>query len=396
MAHLGQRWSIAAAIGLSFCLAGFGCASMHDSGVFLPPERSVMPEYPARAAQHQVLSVVWRVPLMSADGAPVDHHHYGQPAVSRDGERIYVGSYDGAFYCIQAASGKVLWRKLVAGPFDSQPLVTGGVVYVGSGGGDLYAWRETDGQLLWSYRSGSAIDSEPVLAGDSLLFATDANTVTCLHAMTGEWRWTYRRDVPTGRFQVKGVARPLVTDDVVYAGFSDGTLAKLALADGALLAVRKLAERSDRFTDVDTQPLMVGKDLLLVGPFSRGVVALEPRELHERWNHAAKGISSMVKRGQTVFYTTADSKVEALRVDSGQPVWRFDATKGALSEPVLAGNWLLVSSSEHSLLVIDSSDGHLLQVFNPGKGSGAAPAVAGKRVYWVSNGQTLYCMSLAG
>lgn len=369
---------------------------MHESGVFLPPERNVMPEYPARAAQHQVLSVVWRVPLMTADAEPVEHHHHGQPAVSQDGERLYVGSYDGTFYCIQAASGKVLWRKLVSGPFDSQPLVADGVVYAGSGGGELYAWRETDGQLLWSYKAGSAIDSEPVLTGDHLLFATDSNSIICLHAMTGEWRWSYRRDVPAGRFQVKGVARPLLVDDVVYAGFSDGTLAKLALADGALLAVRKLAERGDRFTDVDTQPLLVDGDLLLVGPFSRGVVALEPRELRERWNHKAKGISSMAKRGRTVFYTTADSKVEALRVDSGRPVWRFDALEGALSRPVLAGNWLLVSSSEHSLLVIDSSDGHLLQVFNPGKGSGAAPAVAGKRVYWVSNGQTLYCMALAG
>ena len=373
-----------------------GCAAMRDRGILVPPERNVMPEYPARAAQHQVLSVVWRVPLMTADAEPVDHHHHGQPAVSKDGERIYVGSHDGAFFCIEAASGKVLWRKLVAGPFDSQALVADGVVYAGSGGGVLYAWRETDGELLWSYKADAALDSKPVLAGDQLLVATDANSVICLHAMTGEWRWNYRREVPTGRFQIKGVARPLVEGEQVFTGFSDGTLVKLSLADGAVLAVRKLAQSGDRFTDVDTQPLKLDGDLLLVGPFSRGVVALESEDLSERWSHKARGVSSMVRRGRMVYYTTADSKIEALQTDSGRPLWRFDAGKGALSQPVLAGDWLLVSSSEHSLLVIDRNDGHLLQVFNPGKGSGAAPAVGGKRVFWVSNGQTLYCMSLAG
>jgi hypothetical protein len=47
------------------------------------------------------------------------------------------------------------------------------------------------------------------------------------------------------------------------------------------------------------------------------------------------------------------------------------------------------------LLVLDRSDGHLLQVFNPGKGSVAPPAVGGGRIYWISNGQVLYCMDLA-
>jgi len=224
--------------------------------------------------------------------------------------------------------------------------------------------------------------------------ASDANTLTCLDAMTGEWRWNYRREVPSGRFQVKGVATPLVVDQAVYAGFSDGYLAKLSLEDGAVLAVRKLSDKGDRFTDVDTDPLLAGDDLLLVGPFSRGVVALDPAGLKERWTHKARGVSTMVQRDDLIYYSTADSKIEALRIDTVKPVWRFDAKKGALSKPVLAGDWLLVSSSEHSLLVLDRRDGKLLQIFNPGKGSGAAPTISGNRVYWISNGQTLYCMGI--
>jgi hypothetical protein len=44
--------------------------------------------------------------------------------------------------------------------------------------------------------------------------------------------------------------------------------------------------------------------------------------------------------------------------------------------------------------VLEQSTGRLLQVFNPGKGSFSRPSVQGTRAYWVSNGQTLYAMSV--
>jgi outer membrane protein assembly factor BamB len=391
-----KQTTLAGVLGSAVLLAVglLGCSSMQNSGILVPPERNVMPEYPAQSVQHRVLTVLWRTALMEPDAEPVERHFHGRSSVGGNGARIYVGSFDGTFYCFDAQTGKQIWRKLAEGPFDAQPLVKDGVVYASSGGGVLYAWRETDGEQLWTYRVAGALDSQPVISGDSLLLATDTNLLTCIDAMTGKWRWNYRREVPTGRFQVKGLSRPAVVGQDVFMGFSDGTLARLALADGSVKSVKRMANPADRFTDIDTEPLLVDDDLLLVGPFSRGVVALNLPDLTERWTHEAVGVSNLVLAGGMVYYTTADSKVEALRLKGLQPVWRFKVGKGALSQPVVAGNYLLVSSGEHSLLVIDRTDGKLLQVFNPGKGSGSAPTVAGDRVYWISNGQTLYCMAL--
>ena len=106
-------------------------------------------------------------------------------------------------------------------------------------------------------------------------------------------------------------------------------------------------------------------------------------------------MSSLAKnKSGVVFYSTSDSKIEAFDTNSKRLIWRFDARKGSLSKPVLVKNWIMVSSGEHSLLVLDSKTGQLLQVFNPGKGSNSAPTIHGNRVFWVSNGQTLYGMSL--
>ncbi len=359
------------------------------------PVRSEIPEYPARAVQHSVLSVLWRVPLISSDSEPVEKDQFSSPAVSSDGTRVFVGSYSGAFGAHDTGTGKVLWRNLVEGPFDSTPYVADGIVYAGSGAGKLFAWRVTDGELLWSYTASSAIDATPVLASDKIIIATDSNELTCLDALTGKWIWTYKRDVPSGRFQIKGVSRPLVTNNHVFAGFSDGSVVKLSLDDGSVLSLKILAKSSDGFSDVDSDPLVLEDGLILIGSYSEGLLAMSTSDLGVKWSHKTKCVSSFAKNEKgVVFYSTSNSKIEAFDTRSKRLIWRFDARKGALSKPVLVRNWLMVSSSENSLLVLDSNTGNLLQVFNPGKGSNAAPTVIGNRAFWVSNGQTLYGMAL--
>ncbi len=370
-------------------------SSLHKRDLFLQPEAETLPENAGRLKQHEVLSVRWRVKLMEVDARPVEQHHHGAPAVSQDGLRVFVGSYDGAFYAIDSNTGKVLWRKLTKAKFAGSSLAADGLVFAGATSGEMFAFRESDGQIMWTHRSQAAVEGMPVLAGDRLLFMTNTNQVICLDAQTGEWRWSYKRDVPTGRFQVQGVCDPLVHDDQVYVGFSDGFAARLNLQDGSVQAVRRLSKSGARFSDVDGSPLMVD-DTVVMTEFSSGVLALDPQSLEERWSHQVEGASRLVRNGGLLFYSSSLSNVEALRVKDAELQWRFKAGKGSLSHPVLAGDWLLVSSGEHSLLVLDQATGKLLQIFNPGKGSGSPPAVVGQKVFWLSNGQILYGMRLAG
>jgi outer membrane protein assembly factor BamB len=228
---------------------------------------------------------------------------------------------------------------------------------------------------------------------DRVLVMTDTNTLLCLEAQTGKWIWNYRRDVPSGRFQVKGVSRPIVLDGKVYAGFSDGFLAMLSLKDGGVLGLKKLASKDAKFTDADTDPLVVDKNLV-VGSFSSGVIALDLDGLKEKWRYKAPGPSSVALAKGILYFTTANSRVVALDAKNARPLWVFKAKKGELSRPVVAGNWLLISSREYSLLVLDRATGMLVQLFNPGKGSNSAPAIHRDRLFWVSNGEILYSMGI--
>jgi outer membrane protein assembly factor BamB len=361
--------------------------------VFVPPEKNVLPDYQSSTAKHRVLQVVWRKGLVDPDNISLDQHHHGTPATSQDGRLVYAGGVDGSFHCFDTKKGKLVWRKFTEGPVESEPTVKDGTVYVGSGDGNLYAFRASDGELLWTYRTAASLPGRPVVTGDNLLIMTHLNNLICLDANTGKWRWGYRRDVPVGRFQVKGVANPTVSGDSVYAGFSDGALVALSLKDGSPREVKHLAGTKDRFLDVDTDPLLIDKTLYAAS-FKSGVLALDPKDLKERWRYEVEGPSSLAHQDGFLYFTTANSTVVALDAEKGKPVWTFSARKGGLSRPVVVGRWLLISSEEYSLMALDRHSGTLVQLFNPGKGASAAPAVAGSRIFWVSNGETLYSMEL--
>jgi parallel beta-helix repeat protein len=56
------------------------------------------------------------------------------------GGLVYVGSYDKKVYCLDAATGALVWSYTTGGRVESSPAVVNGVVYVGSDDGRIYAF----------------------------------------------------------------------------------------------------------------------------------------------------------------------------------------------------------------------------------------------------------------
>jgi outer membrane protein assembly factor BamB len=52
---------------------------------------------------------------------------------------VYVGSYDGKIYAVNATTGKQLWNVSTGYKIGSSPALADGVLYVGSYDGKLYA-----------------------------------------------------------------------------------------------------------------------------------------------------------------------------------------------------------------------------------------------------------------
>ena len=79
------------------------------------------------------------------------------PAVVND--RVYVGSFDKRVYCLDAATGDVVWNYTTEGFVASSPAVADGKVYIGSDDGYLYCLDADDGSLVWRFPTGGEVKS---------------------------------------------------------------------------------------------------------------------------------------------------------------------------------------------------------------------------------------------
>lgn len=85
----------------------------------------------------------------------------GSPALDGAG-RIYVGTMEGALYCLRQDDGGFIWRFDAEGGLYSSPALDGGGrVYVGSVDSYLYALDALTGALHWKFRTSAAIYSSP-------------------------------------------------------------------------------------------------------------------------------------------------------------------------------------------------------------------------------------------
>jgi outer membrane protein assembly factor BamB len=97
---------------------------------------------------------------------------------------VFVGTYDGKFYALDAATGDVRWQRDAGGTVHSAPTVMDGLVYYAicstcgseaqravAGGTDAtYAVRARDGTRVWSFNGGKY--ANPVIADEDRIYIT--------------------------------------------------------------------------------------------------------------------------------------------------------------------------------------------------------------------------------
>jgi glucose dehydrogenase len=138
---------------------------------------------------------------------------------------VYVGSYDGYLYALNAATGDKLWSFLTGGEVFSSPAVADGVVYVGSNDQNVYALNAATGAELWSYTTGYDVVSSPAVANGVVYIGSEDGSVYALNAATGAKLWSYSTHLVVD-------SSPAVANGVIYVGSDDGNLYALNAATG--------------------------------------------------------------------------------------------------------------------------------------------------------------------
>ncbi len=305
---------------------------------------------------------------------------------------LIFGNHASGLMAIYPDTNDRRWFLPVRGGVLSELTVGKNNLYFGGGDGFFYSVNAENGHINWRYELRNPVVSKPTLADGRVLVTASDDTVYAFDAGAAKLLWTYRRRTsPVAK--ILGASSPLVVDQDVWVGMSDGTLVSLSLEEGQLKTEKHLHSES-KFTDINAQPVLE-KGVFYLPSYDGALYALKKENGQLIWRFDTGGGSRTVSLDETrVYLPSSNGRVYALQKSNSAILWQFDLDYGTPTQIVLADSYVIVGSSYQYLYVLNRETGKPLYRFNAGMGSGFSGSLAldpaRRRLYALSQGGNLY------
>ena len=374
-----------------------------DVAVTLPdpfsnPEWSQPGGNPAKAMGQLALAASpARVWTASISGSSPQARLAAAPVVA--GGKLYVIDSSATVIAMDAKTGAKLWSAPLPADGNGRARFGGGVsilgdrVYAATGVGDVVAMNAADGAVVWKKRPGGPLRGAPTLANGHVYVMSQDNQIFALNQTDGETQWT-----ETGTLEataVFGVAAPAAAQGTVVAGYSSGELTAYRYENGRTLWGDALSRTSiatsvATLTDIDANPVIDRGRVFAIGQGGR-MASYELVSGQRLWEINIPGISSPWVAGEWVFVVTSDARLLCVARATGKIRWisqlkRYHKEKkrdGPVrwSGPVLAGNRLVLVSTEGDMVYVDPSTGGVQTTIKMDDSMSIAPIVADGMLY---------------
>jgi outer membrane protein assembly factor BamB len=344
--------------------------------------------------------------------------HVGS-AVVADGKvyvgTLYVTDFDNCgLTCLDAATGRPLWRTRTDGCIKNTPAAADGKVYAVSLLGTVYCFDGKDGHVVWKQQCGEPAvrwdNSAPKIA-DGVVYVGTGNHFAAFDAKNGSFLWKSRFVTTLTAAKVKGKEEFLekanvvhddwwpsyyqssaVGKDVIYLGGRTG-LHTIDRKTGHLLKTRTRAEK----TNTRAGALPVVYENRLYAAFGRlyGYAADEAGALAFQ-SEALIGDETgtpAFSQGIAVF-GTARGEIVGADAATGKTLWKFQTGKAiatmlpyqrnestVTSSPAISGGTVYVGGNDGVLYALDLKTGKLLDKQTVGVPLASSPAVSGNAVF---------------
>ncbi len=272
-------------------------------------------------------------------------------AYASDGKRLFIGLRNASLVALEVSTGRPLWHKDLGANVHTVPLVSDGIVYAPTtfvgpglnadvhGRARLFALEAETGNLIWAFESNNYILQTPAIYEDMLYVGGDFydpqpvdegghNRIYALHRSDASVKWTYESEdgLPKRIYATRNT--------VVFVGYQD---------------------------------------------FMNGIDA-HTGQL--RWRlDTGNWTPSFLGAGNTVYFSSANTKVFAAEVDTGQFRWIFDIPEGTfnylIEAPILLNGTLYFITQQGDFFALDAASGELLwQAKTAASQVRVAPAIA--------------------
>jgi outer membrane protein assembly factor BamB len=309
--------------------------------------------------------------------------------------------------------GAPVWSADVTPPTDTRSDASGGGlafgsgrVFVSTGYGTLAALDPATGGVIWVQELDAPGTSAPTVLGDLAYVVSRDSRAWAIDVTNGRIRYQLSGIPSTTSFA--GGAGPAVTDDLAVFPFSSGEVMAVFPQGGiqrwsSVISGDRPGQAVGDLSDIGGDPVIDG-DRVYVGNFSGVTVALDAASGERIWTAGEGAAGPVWPAGNSVFMVNDLNELVRLDSETGEPIWRvalpdFVKTGSFLRKgrtvyahfgPIMAGNRLVVASSDGQLRSFDPTFGDLVgRVALPG-GAASSPAIANGVLYVVNkNGQLL-------
>ena len=287
-----------------------------------------------------------------------------------------------------------------------------GRVYATNGAGDAAALDAATGAIVWMVKPGGPLRGAPTIGNENIYVISSDNQLFALNMANGETRWT-----GSGSFEQAGVfgtAAPAFAQSTVVAGFSSGELTAYRYENGQVVWQDALARTGistvvGTVSDIDADPVIDQGRVFAVGQGGR-MVAVELITGQRAWEINIAGTSTPWVAGDWIFVVTDRAQLLAIARASGRVRWisqlpafrraprqseasRSDIAAGRTGRvhqgqgpifwrgPLLAGNRLVLVSSEGQIVYVSPVDGTVLSTTETRGNYSFAPVIANNTLY---------------
>jgi outer membrane protein assembly factor BamB len=309
--------------------------------------------------------------------------------LSVDGNRVYAAGRKGEVAAFDLQSGRRLWRTKTKLALSGGPGSGAGLVVVGSTFGDIVALNAADGAVRWKVRVNGEVLSAPAVSERLIALRTVDGKLRGISPKDGQELWSQEQQVP--RLSLRGTASPVMVGDLVLSGFDNGKVAAVNANDGSVQWESTIAPAHgktelERMDDVDSTVRVSGSDVYAIGFQGRiSMLALDTGQTW--WSHDASSFRSIGLDDSSLYVSTSDGEVVALRRRTGTELWRQKALlHRRLSAAVEADSWIVTGDYQGYVHWFDKATGALAARASTGKVRiSNSPVVAGNMVLVVND-----------
>lgn len=362
--------AVAGALGLGGCSLWGGSAA--------PKPAELGPNIPVLGVRQ-----AWQSQIGSQQGMDLSVHVHDNT--------ILLASDDGAVAALDARTGGDVWRTNV-----KAPLVAG----VG-GDGRWAAVAARDGEIIvldsgrevWRKKMATPAYTAPLVAGERVFVLSADRTVTAFDATTGYRLWSQQRSGDPLILRQGGVL--MAVGDTLVAGLA-GRLVGFNPDNGSVRWEAPLA--SPRGTnDVERLVEIVGRtsrvgDSVCARAFQAAVGCVDAARGRVLWSEHASGSEGIDGDAKMLFGTESNGIVQAWQRADGKRAWSTERLKFRhLTAPLLLGRSVVVGDASGLVHLLSREDGAPLnRLTTDGSGIAAAPVVAGNTLVVVTRKGGVY------